>query len=92
VSAFPRWPHGVHNGVHDRLPEHRAYTDPWGLLVARCALLDALELTEHAVHLLATLRDQVSEPMREALTFQAIRLHLAADALSDGLHDAGGSR
>jgi hypothetical protein len=79
------------NGEHDALPEHAEYGDPWPLLAVRCRLLDSVELTEQTVPVVAAMHEQLSGPLREALAFHAIRLHLIADALSAALADEPGT-
>src|SRR4051812_3799722 len=82
----PRPAPGGHGGQHDDLPEHRrGYDASEPLLRARCHLLDALELVEQAVLPVAAIPGPLTEPMREALAFHAIRLRLLADALSEAL-------
>ncbi|MBB3082947.1 hypothetical protein [Geodermatophilus sabuli] len=78
-------------GQHDALPEHAVYGDPWPLLSARCRLLDALDLAEHAASVVATRRGELSAPLREALRFHSIHLSLTADALSATLANEPGA-
>ena len=69
------------DGAHDRLTEHDAYEDPWPLLVARCRLLDSLDLLLDVLVLTDRRRAELTPAMREALHWHGVRAGLVLDAL-----------